>query len=58
MIPSKRVASVDAGRCVACGACCRVCPREALSIWRGCAARVDGAACVGCGQCSRECPVD
>jgi len=44
--------------CVACGACTAVCPREAITIWRGSYACVDQARCVGCGSCVRICPAD
>jgi len=54
---SKKFASVDENRCVACGACANVCPRAAISVVNGCFARVDSEICVGCGLCSRTCPV-
>lgn len=53
---SKRVARVDSSYCVACGSCVKVCPLDALSIWRGVVALVDQGRCVGCGTCTRECP--
>ncbi|MBR4599074.1 MAG: 4Fe-4S binding protein, partial [Treponema sp.] len=37
---SKKYASVDEKRCVACGACANVCPRGAISVVHGCFARV------------------
>ena len=43
-------------RCVACGVCACQCPREAISIYRGCYAVVDIAKCVGCGICEKVCP--
>lgn len=42
--------------CVACGSCTKVCPKEAISIWKGIIAKVDLNRCVGCGLCTRECP--
>ena len=52
---SKRFARV--GRdCVACGCCVKVCPKAAVSVWRGVTAQVDPARCVGCGKCAVECP--
>ena len=56
IMPSKRLAAVDSGRCVACGSCCKVCPKGAVSVWRGVTAVVDGALCIGCGKCQKECP--
>ena len=34
--------------CVSCGSCVKVCPKEALSIWKGVMAKVDRKLCVGC----------
>ena len=57
MALSKRLAQV--GReCVACGTCMKVCPRAAIRVVSGVAARVDGALCVGCGKCAKICPAD
>ncbi len=52
---SKRYAKVEA-YCVACGTCLRVCPKEAISIWKGVEAHIDKEKCVGCGKCEKECP--
>ena len=52
----KRTAVVDRSICVACGACAKVCPREAISVWRGCYAEAEPARCVGCGLCAKTCP--
>ena len=51
-----RKAANDISRCVACGVCALQCPREAISIYRGCYAVVDAAVCVGCGICESACP--
>lgn len=51
---AKRQAEIDRDRCVACGACCKVCPREALTIFKGCYAVVDGVRCVGFGRGGRS----
>lgn len=57
MVLSKRLAQV--GReCVACGTCVKVCPRAAIQVVSGVAARVNGPLCVGCGKCARVCPAD
>lgn len=53
---SKKNAEVDRACCVACGACRKVCPKSAISVWRGCYAVVDLKVCVGCGLCSKTCP--
>lgn len=53
---SKSLALVEKGACVACGCCLKVCPRQALRIWKGSHAVVDEDLCVGCGKCAKECP--
>lgn len=53
---SKYYAQVDEGRCVACGACTKVCPKNAISIDKGCYAAVNREACIGCGLCEKTCP--
>lgn len=53
---SKKYAQVNTDRCVACGACTKVCPKSAVSVWRGCYAAVDTEKCVGCGKCVKICP--
>ncbi len=53
---SKRYAWADRSRCVACGACAKVCPKKAISVWKGCYARVTEETCVGCGLCAKTCP--
>ena len=53
---SKRFALVNQARCVACGACEGVCPREAISVFRGMYATVLEARCIGCGKCAKVCP--
>ena len=49
-------ANVDVERCVACGVCALQCPRQAISIYKGCYAVVDDDICVGCGLCEKTCP--
>ena len=53
---SLKCADVDLSRCVACGACIKVCPKLAISIWRGCNAVILKDNCVSCGLCARTCP--
>lgn len=43
-------------RCVACGVCVKVCPKDAISIYKGCYAVVDEDLCIGCGICEKNCP--
>ena len=52
----KKLAFPDKKICVACGACMKVCPKGAISVYRGCYAVVDEAKCVGCGLCAKTCP--
>ncbi|WP_408072534.1 4Fe-4S binding protein [Butyrivibrio sp. JL13D10] len=46
----------DIDSCVACGVCAKECPRQAISIYKGCYAVVDEMLCVGCGLCEKACP--
>ncbi|MCR4830764.1 MAG: 4Fe-4S binding protein [Pseudobutyrivibrio sp.] len=55
---AKRKANIDVSRCVACGVCRLQCPREAISIFKGCYAVVNEDVCVGCGLCEKACPAD
>lgn len=53
----KKQAEVDRERCVACGACMKQCPRNAIQVLRGRYAEVKEI-CVGCGICAKICPAD
>lgn len=55
-IRKRRRAQVDRGDCVACGCCVKVCPMDAIEVYRGLYARVAEDKCVGCGKCAKECP--
>ena len=52
----KRRAVVEQSLCVACGACMEICPRGAITVWKGSYSVVDDALCIGCGLCAKECP--
>lgn len=52
----QKKAFVSTGDCVACGCCLKVCPRNAIEIWKGIMAKIDMNACIGCGKCAKECP--
>lgn len=54
----KRYAHVNQKRCVSCGACQGICPKRAISVWRGCYAECIPAVCVGCGLCAKVCPAN
>lgn len=49
-------AIVDTGKCVACGACEKGCPVEAIKVSD--VATVDESACIECGACVNECPAE
>ena len=34
----------------------KVCPMNAIQVYRGLYAQVDEDKCVGCGRCAKECP--
>ena len=55
---AKRLANVNTDVCVACGVCRLQCPREAISIYKGCYALVNEEVCVGCGLCEKACPAN
>ena len=52
----KKLAVMDQTICVACGVCMNICPRGAISIYKGCYARAEEEKCVGCGLCAKACP--
>lgn len=56
VVEMKKLAVVNRNVCVACGACTGVCPRNAISVYRGCYAVVSLDKCVGCGLCGKTCP--
>lgn len=55
MVQKKR-AVINKRKCVACGCCIKVCPRDAIKIHRGIYAIVDNSKCIGCGKCCGICP--
>ena len=55
MAITKKSAAVTM-QCVACGCCVKVCPLNAVSIYKGMNAVVDRVKCVGCGKCAIACP--
>lgn len=52
----RKQAIVDQTGCVACGSCIKICPKGAISVWKGCFVRVSEERCVGCGLCAKTCP--
>jgi H+/Na+-translocating ferredoxin:NAD+ oxidoreductase subunit B len=44
--------------CMGYGDCIRVCPADAIIIYKGGVAHVDNDKCIGCGLCVLECPVN
>lgn len=57
MAVSKNVAHIEKG-CVACGSCAKVCPKGAISIFKGLYAVVNENKCIGCKKCAIACPAD
>jgi len=53
---SKKRAEIPQNQCAACGCCVKVCPRQAVSIYKGIHAVVNPELCIGCGLCAKECP--
>lgn len=56
MATRKYKAENERYRCVACGVCMKVCPREAITIYKGVYAIVNDDLCIGCGLCEKACP--
>ena len=54
----KKLARVNRQTCVACGACAKVCPRDAIQIKKGCYAESSLDLCIGCGLCAKTCPAN
>ena len=48
---------VQGRKCIACGACLKMCAHDAIAITDK-AAEIDHNRCVGCGRCIGACPVD
>ncbi|MCI1959033.1 MAG: 4Fe-4S binding protein [Clostridia bacterium] len=53
---TKKNAVVDKEFCVACGACMKVCPKNAISVFCGKYAVTAENLCIGCGICEKICP--
>jgi heterodisulfide reductase subunit A len=59
LTPEPIVSSVDAGKCIGCGACESFCPYKAIQIYKEDKmrkARTISASCKGCGVCAARCP--
>lgn len=52
----KKKAVVSQDKCAACGCCMEMCPKGAITIYKGICAVVNEKSCVGCGLCAKECP--
>ena len=53
---TKYEAQSENDRCVACGVCVKVCPRDAVSIYKGSYSVVNEEACIGCAFVKRTVP--
>lgn len=57
--PEPIVSSVDADKCIGCGACEKFCPYKAIQLYKEDKrrkARTITASCKGCGVCAARCP--
>ncbi len=52
----KYKAIVNKSDCVACGCCVKVCPKNAINIFKGLFAEIKKDMCIGCKRCQKECP--
>ena len=50
----QKMIEINAGRCIGCGLCIKVCPFENLSIEKGKAEAI-GDLCISCGHCAAAC---
>lgn len=53
---NKKMARLNSNECVACGCCAKICPLNAISMYKGMYALIDEKKCVGCGRCEAACP--
>lgn len=53
---SRKNAIIPKDECVACGCCKKVCPKDAIKIFKGLFACVDKNLCIGCQKCKNICP--
>ena len=53
----RKQAIVDQTGCVACGSCIKICPKGAISVWKGCFARVSEERCSAAGRRSAICKI-
>lgn len=57
MVKNRKTAYISK-ECVACGCCVKICPTQALTIYRGLYAVPNEKKCIGCGKCAKTCPAD
>lgn len=55
VMPSKYQPVYDAGLCVQCGSCVKICPGQALQLQHN-IIQIDEEKCIGCGNCAARCP--
>ena len=52
------MAGIQSDKCIKCGHCVFVCPKQAIDRENEQSAIIDGSKCIGCGRCAKVCPVD
>ena len=55
-VMKRKKAKVLREDCVACGACVKVCPVDAITVYKGIFAEVDPIMSIGCTKCAAICP--
>ncbi len=52
------MAIVDEDKCIECGVCAHICPKQVIEAGFGQKAQIDASGCIGCGACAHNCPVE
>jgi MinD superfamily P-loop ATPase len=55
--PKRTTLSVDKDKCMLCGVCEAVCPKNAISVFQS-QVEISKDRCSGCGECVGSCPVE
>lgn len=54
--PDRRIAVIDYGKCIGCGACAAACRRHVIRSVQVAVPSLNPELCIGCGACTAHCP--